>query len=115
LETHDLAVPISTIPKTREDYFHFTVVPVAEIGKEELEPRLERLYHLNGGNRVAVVVLLSEEPGKGMQLFMDLQIKYVNSASDIKGSPWKWSSEGFFAFMLSDQHSCSLQWGLFRP
>ncbi|KAI2614636.1 uncharacterized protein GGS25DRAFT_472525 [Hypoxylon fragiforme] len=61
LDTHDVALPLPSPGGKRQRVLRVILLSPSNVGTDECRGRTERLYHLNGGEDVAVVFLLKQE------------------------------------------------------
>lgn len=85
LETHDIAVPVPNTAGLQEQQF-FRLILISSSDLVPLAaamPRIERLYHQQGGRNCGILFLLQEKSPKdnGIMAFMGLQARY--------GSPYE--------------------------
>ena len=77
LETHDIAFSCGS-RNSSDDMFRLLLVTAAEVDDAVTRERIDRLHHLNGGRRVAVVLLL--EQGKNWSALNRLQVGFVHAS-----------------------------------
>ena len=82
LETHDIAAPL--VPNESkhgqgnfEDVLRVILVSSLDVESEEEFGRVTRLYHLNGGRYVAILLLMKQHDGHSpVAAMMKLQLRY---------------------------------------
>lgn len=74
LDTHDAALPI---PGQPHRVLRAIFLSPSDVGTDDCQNRIQRLFHLNGGQDVVIVFLLKQGKGKvnPMEAFMTLQLK----------------------------------------
>ncbi|OTB06663.1 hypothetical protein M426DRAFT_105677 [Hypoxylon sp. CI-4A] len=77
LDTHDVALPIPTASGQAQRVLRAMLLSSSDIGTDECRKRIQRLYHLNGGQDAVILFLLKQEQGQAspMATFMKLQLE----------------------------------------
>ncbi|KAH6648480.1 hypothetical protein BKA67DRAFT_365057 [Truncatella angustata] len=79
LDTHDLAVPLHLSGQTARLHFCAICLSPQEVDSLETRKRIERLYNLNGGQYVAIVLLMEQHQGSSdTAMMMKLQIELMS-------------------------------------
>ncbi|KAI1870280.1 hypothetical protein JX265_006450 [Neoarthrinium moseri] len=80
LETHDLALPLSLPGQPSHLAFRAIFLAPSDIGSHETHKRTERLFNLNGGRYVAIVLLMRQMEGvqeSNSSAMMRLQLELI--------------------------------------
>ncbi|KAI0890045.1 uncharacterized protein GGS22DRAFT_183395 [Annulohypoxylon maeteangense] len=76
LDTHDAALPIPGPVGQSRRILRAIFLSPSDVGTDDCQNRIQRLFHLNGGQDVVIVFLLKQEEDKvsPMSAFMTLQL-----------------------------------------
>ncbi|KAI1459064.1 hypothetical protein F4805DRAFT_473727 [Annulohypoxylon moriforme] len=76
LDTHDAALPIPGSGTQPHRVLRAIFLSPSDVGTDDCQNRIQRLYHLNGGQDIVIVFLLKQEEDKvsPMSAFMTLQL-----------------------------------------
>ncbi|KAL7629424.1 hypothetical protein AAE478_000944 [Parahypoxylon ruwenzoriense] len=79
LDTHDVAIPLLGTGGQSQKVLRAILVSPSDVGTNECRTRIERLYHLNGGQDIVVVFLLKQETDQAspVAMLMKLQLDLV--------------------------------------
>jgi hypothetical protein len=77
LNNHDAALPLLQASGANRRVLRIIFLTMEDVGVEDARNRIERLYHLNGGRDVAIVMLMEvgQNKGSAMATLMRLQIE----------------------------------------
>ncbi|KAI1649741.1 uncharacterized protein F4817DRAFT_313465 [Daldinia loculata] len=80
LDTHDVALPLPNPGATPQRILRALLLSPPDVGKIESRTRIQRLFHLNGGQDIAIVFLLQKGQGQEspMTALMTLQLDLVD-------------------------------------
>ncbi|KAI0135435.1 hypothetical protein F4814DRAFT_22483 [Daldinia grandis] len=80
LDTHDIALPLPNPGGTPRRILRALLLSPPDVGKTESRTRIQRLFHLNGGQDIAIVFLLqqAQDQESPMTALMTLQLDLVD-------------------------------------
>ncbi|KAI2635916.1 hypothetical protein GGS21DRAFT_489631 [Xylaria nigripes] len=81
LNTHDVAVPLCTPTTSSQRIFRAIFMSPQDVASARSSSRIERLYHVNGGQDVGIIFLLQHEDGRNNAVasLMELQLQLVGN------------------------------------
>ncbi|KAI1385061.1 uncharacterized protein F4822DRAFT_382082 [Hypoxylon trugodes] len=79
LDHHDMALPLRSPGGQPRRVLRVILLSPSDIGTDDCKDRIQRLYHLSGGQDIAIVFLLKQAKGQAnpMTAFMMLQLSLV--------------------------------------
>ncbi|KAI1263026.1 hypothetical protein F5Y18DRAFT_429496 [Xylariaceae sp. FL1019] len=83
LETHDVAIPLSTPGAATRRTLRAIFMSPTDVGSSSNTARIDRLYFLNGGRDIAIIFLLKQQGQQGQQegsmaILMALHLEQVS-------------------------------------
>ncbi|KAK7969520.1 hypothetical protein PG996_002037 [Apiospora saccharicola] len=76
LQSHDVAMPLSPIEGPTKSVLRVILLCPHDVGLDATRQRIERLYHLDGGQHVAIVFLVKQgRSGSASGALMNLQLE----------------------------------------